>query len=108
MDKVQKINEKIMIIEIILGFALGIYLGVYHDIPNFWFLAVQWVFLISFIMTFISALGGYYANVRDSSVKFNITSIFGVFILNVAVISVSASFGFIFCSVWIGNFTTAN
>ena len=108
MDKVQKINEKIMIFEIILGFALGIYLGVYHDIPNFWFVAVQWVFLISFIMTFISTLGGYYANVRDSSVEFNVTSILGVFVLNVAVIAVSASFGFVFCSMWIGNFSTAN
>ena len=108
MDKVQKINEKIMIFEIIIGFALGIILGVYHDIPNFWFIVVQWVFLISFIMTFISTLGGYYANMRDSSVEFNIASIFGVFILNVAVIAVSTSFGFVFCSMWIGNFSTAN
>ena len=91
MDKVQKINEKIMIFEIIMGFALG-----------------HWVLLISFIMTFIAAFGGYYSKVRDSSVEFNIASILGVFILNVAVISVSASFGFIFCSMWIGNFTTAN
>ena len=45
---------------------------------------------------------------RDSSVEFNIASIFGVFILNVAVIAVSTSFGFVFCSMWIGNFSTAN
>ena len=95
MDKVQKINEKIMIFEIIMGFALG-------------YITVHWVLLISFIMTFIAAFGGYYSKVRDSSVEFNIASILGVFILNVAVISVSASFGFIFCSMWIGNFTTAN
>ena len=108
MDKVQKINEKIMIFEIIMGFALGIYLGVNHNIPNFWYITVHWVLLISFIMTFIAAFGGYYSKVRDSSVEFNIASILGVFILNVAVIAVSASFGFIFCSMWIGNFTTAN
>lgn len=107
MDKVQKINEKIMIIGIIVGFVLGIYLGINHDDPNFWFTLVLWVFSTSFIMTFISAVGGYYAHARDESVEFNITSPIRVFILNVAVVAVSASFGFIFCSILIGNFTTA-
>lgn len=108
MDKVQLVNEKIMIIEIIVGFALGIYLGINHDDPNFWFILMQWILFTSFIMTFISALGGYYANIRDSSVEFKISSIIRVFILNLAVIAVSTSFGFIFCSLLIGNFSTAN
>lgn len=107
MDKVQKINEKIMIFGIIIGFALGIYLGVNHDNPNFWFILVQCVFFTSFIMTFISALGGFYAHARDNSVKFSIISVIRVFVLNAAVVAVSASFGFIFCSILIGNFTTA-
>ena len=108
MDKVQKINEKVMILEIIVGFALGIFLGIDHNDPNFWFILVQWIFFTSFIMTFISALGGYYANVRDESVEFSMLSVIRVFVLNVAVVSVSTSFGFIFCSIMIGNFSTAN
>lgn len=108
MDKVQKINEKVMIFGIIIGFALGIYLGIRHDEPNFWFILVQWIFLTSFLLTFISALGGFYANSRDESVKFNMLSVIGVFVLNTAVIAVSVSFGFVFCSIAIGNFTTAN
>ena len=108
MDKVQKINEKIMIIESIVGVALGIYLGINHDNPNFWLILLQWIFLTSFIMTLISAVGGYYSNVRDSRVEFNITSVIRVFILNLAVIAVSTSFGFLACSIAIGNFTTAH
>lgn len=108
MDKVQKINERVMIFGIIIGFVLGIYLGIDHDDPNFWFILVQWIFFTSFIMTFISTLGGYYANVRDESVEFNLLSPIRVFALNVAVVSVSISFGFIFCSILIGNFITAN
>lgn len=107
MDKVQKVNEKIMIIGIIVGFALGIYLGIDHDDLNFWLILVQWVFFTSLILTLISAVGGYYANMRDKSVEFNIISVIRVFVLNLAVVAVSASFGFVFCSIAIGNFSTA-
>jgi hypothetical protein len=108
MDKVQKINEKVMIFGIIIGFALGIYLGIRHDEPNFWFILVQWIFFTSFIMTFISALGGFYANSRDDSVEFSMLSVIKVFALDTAVVAVSVSFGFVFCSIAIGNFSTAN
>lgn len=108
MDKVQKINEKIMIFGIIVGFALGIYLGIDHADLNFWSILVQWVFFTSFIMTFISALGGFYAHSRDENVKFSMLSVIRVFVLNAAVVAVSVSFGFLFCSIAIGNFITAN
>lgn len=108
MDNVQKVNEKVMIIGIIIGFALGIYLGINHDDPNFWFILVQWIFFTSFILTFVSALGGFYANARDDDVEFSMLSVIRIFVLDLAVIAVSTSFGFIFCSILIGNFTTAN
>ena len=45
MRKAFEVNEKLMIITIILGFIFGIYLAIGHDDPNLWFVVVQWIFL---------------------------------------------------------------
>ncbi len=108
MDRIQQINEKLMIFIIIVGFALGIYLGIGHDNPNLWFEMIPWIFLTTFIATFISTLGGFYAKTGGNEEEISIWSPIRVFILDAAVITVSLSFGFVFCSILIGNFITAN
>lgn len=107
MDKVQLVNEKLAVFTIIIGFALGIYLGIGHDNPNLWWQVVEWIFMTSFIMTFISTVVGLYANIEGDE-EFSIISPIRVFALNLAMMGVSASFGFVFCSILIGNFSTAN
>ena len=108
MDKVQEVNEKIGILTVIVGFGLGIYLGIGHDDPNLWFKIVQWIFMIAILMTLFSTVLGYYAKMSDDDAEFNLSSTVRVFVLNVAMIAVSTSFGFVFASILIGNFNTAN
>ena len=108
MDTIQRTNERLAIINVIVGFILGIYLGIGHDNPNLWFDVVQWIVLISFILAFISTLVGVYAKLGDDAAEFNISSPIRVFVLNLAMVAVSTSFGFIFTSIAIGNFSTAN
>ena len=107
MDKVQEVNEKFSIICIIVGFLLGIYLAIGHDNPDLWFVVVEWIFLTAFVMTFIPTSAGIYANLSYGE-EFNLSSPIRVFALNLAMIAVCASFGFIFCSMLIGNYNTAN
>lgn len=107
MDYIHQINEKLMIISIILGFILGIYLGIGHDNPDLWFQIVLWIFIVAFVMTFIPAIAGVYAKIRRNE-EFNPVSIVRIFILNFAIIAVCTSFGFVFCSILIGNYNTAN
>ncbi|MBQ8018596.1 MAG: hypothetical protein IJ258_10925 [Methanobrevibacter sp.] len=108
MDIIQKANEKLMIITIIVGFALGIYLGIGHDNPDLWFIIVQWIVITTLIMTFISTLVGVYAKLRNDEVEFDKFSPLRILILNLAIIAVCTSFGFVFCSILIGNYNTAN
>lgn len=107
MDKVQEVNDKLAVITIIIGFILGIYLGIGHDDPNLWWNIVEWIFMTAFIMTFIPTVVGLYANIGDGE-EFTILSPIRVFALNFAMLAVSASFGFVFCSILIGNYNTAN
>ena len=107
MDKVHQVNEKLMIISIIIGFIFGIYLGIGHDNPDLWLEIVKWVLITDLIMTFIPTVVGLYANVQKDE-EFNITSPVRIFILNAAIMAICVSFGFIFCSIAIGNFSTAN
>lgn len=107
MDKVQQVNEKLLIISIFIGFAFGIYLGIGHDNPDLWWTVIKWVLIVSLIMTFIPTVVGAYANLRFYD-EFSIWSPIRIFILNAAVIGICVSFGFVFCSILIGNFITAN
>ena len=108
MDKVQEVNEKLGILTVIVGFILGIYLGIGHDDPNLWFKIVQWIFMITLLMTLLSTVLGFYAKMADDTAEFNLSSAIRVFALNLAMIAVCTSFGFIFTSILIGNFSTAN
>lgn len=105
MDKAFEVNEKLMIISIIIGFVFGIYLAVGHDNPDLWFIIVQWIFLLTIIMTLISTISGLYG--KDSKNP-SITDVLRIFALNFAVIAVCTSFGFVFGSFLIGNYNTAN
>lgn len=107
MDKVQQVNEKLMIITIIIGFIFGIYLGIGHDYPDLWITIVEWIFLTAFIMAFISTVSGLYDKTLNDD-EFNIISPIRVFALDLAIIAVCTSFGFVFCSLVIGNYNTAN
>ncbi len=108
MDIIQQANEKIMIITIIVGFALGIYLGIGHDNPDLWFIIVQWIILTTFIMSFIATLAGVYAKLRNDEIEINKFSPIRIFVLNLAIVAVCTSFGFVICSILIGNYNTAN
>ena len=108
MDKVQQVNEKLMIISIIAGFALGFYLAIGHDNPDLWIIIVQLIFLTAFVMTFIPTLVGLYDKLQNEGAVFKISSPIRIFILNLAVIAVCTSFGFVICSMLIGNYNTAN
>ena len=108
MDIIQKANEKLMIITIIIGFALGIYLGIGHDNQDLWFIIVQWIILTTFLMSFIATLVGVYAKLRNDEIEFNKYSPIRIFVLNLAMIAVCTSFGFVFYSILMGNYNTAS
>lgn len=106
MDIIQKANEKLMILTIIIGFLLGIYLGIGHNVPNLWLVIVQWVIITGVIMTVIASLVGIYSKSHDDGEELNKFSILRIFVLNLAVIAVCASFGFLFCSIVMGTYGT--
>ena len=96
-----------MIITIILGFIFGIYLAIGHDNPDLWFVVVQWIFLTAIIMTVISFIAGLTAKTRYGE-SLSAVDIIRIFALNLAIVAVCTSFGFVFGSIAIGNFNTAN
>lgn len=106
MDIIQKANEKLMILTIIIGFLLGIYLGIGHNVPNLWLVIVQWVIVTAVIMTVIATLVGIYSRSHNEWEELNKFSILRIFVLNLAVIAVCASFGFLFCSIVMGTYGT--
>lgn len=103
MKKAFEVNEKLMIISIIIGFILGIYLAVGHDNPDLWFLIVQWIILLAIIMTLIPSVAGINARRKDSE-EFTALDVVRIFALNIAVIAVCTSFGFVLGSILIGNY----
>ena len=107
MRKAFEVNEKLMILTIILGFIFGIYLAIGHDDPNLWFVVVQWIFLTAIIMTVIAFIAGMTAKTRTGE-ELTVLDIIRIFALNLAIVAVCTSFGFVFGSIAIGNFNTAN
>lgn len=101
MDIIQRSNEKLAIINIIVGFILGIYLGLNHNDPNLWWDIVTWVLVTAILLTVIAAAMGIHSGEEYEKLSF-----IRIFVLNLAMIAVSASFGFVFTSIVIGNFGT--
>jgi len=104
MDIIQKDNEKLMILTIIVGFILGIYWAMGYDNPDLWIVVVQWIVITTVLMTIIATLMGVYSKSRDGEEEFDKFSIIRIFVLNLAVIAVCTSFGFLFCSIAIGTY----
>ena len=51
MTRVYDVFDKFSIVDIIFGFLLGIYLAVFHNNPDLWIHAVQWVLIYSIVIT---------------------------------------------------------
>ena len=102
MDIIQHSNEKLAIINIIVGFILGIYLGLNHNNPDLWWTIIQWGLITTVLITVIATLMGVYSNREE----FKISSVIRIFLLNLAMVAVSLSFGFVLTSIVIGNFGT--
>lgn len=103
MDKAYEVNEKLMIISIIIGFILGIYLAIGHDNPDLWFIIVQWIFILTVIMTLIPTISGMRAKQKYGE-NFTLLDVIRIFVLNFAIAAVCTSFGFVFGSILIGNY----
>lgn len=103
MDKAFEVNEKLMIISIIVGFILGIYLAIVHDNPDLWFVIIQWIFLTAIIITLIPSIVGLTDRIKNDG-KFSLVDLLRMLALNIAVVAVCASFGFVLGSILIGNY----
>lgn len=105
MGRVYQVFDKLSIIEIIVGFALGFYLGVNHDSSNLWFDAIPIIILGAFIFI-IPLLIDIYLNKSKHNCEFPTRAIIEAYILNVAILTVCTAFGTVLGSFYIGNYIT--
>ena len=87
MTRVYDVFDKFSIVDIIFGFLLGIYLAFFHDNPNLWIHAVQWVLIYSIVITLLPVVASIYAKHKYSEST-----------------AVSLAFGFVIGSFIVGNF----
>lgn len=105
MGRVYQIFDKFTIINIIIGFALGFYLGLNHDSSNLWFIAIPIIVIIAFIMTMPPVIDVFVSKEKHNN-KVPVNALVEAFLLNVAVLAVCTAFGIVIGSLYIGNFVT--
>ncbi|MBQ2831526.1 hypothetical protein [Methanobrevibacter sp.] len=105
MTRVYDVFDKFSILNIIIGFALGIYLAFNHNSSNIWFDAIPFILIIGFIMT-IPPIVDSMIRKNKSGEKTSINAIIEAFLLNVAMITVCTAFGIVIGSFYIGNYIT--
>ena len=103
MTRVYDVFDKFSIVDIIFGFLLGLYLAVFHNNPDLWIHAVQWVLIYSIVITLLPVVASIYAKHKYSE-SINVRARIEAFLLNVAMTSVSLAFGFVIGSFIVGNF----
>lgn len=103
MTRVYDVFDKFSILNIIIGFGLGIYLAFNHGSSNLWFVAVPFIIVIGLIMT-IPPIADYFIRRHKHNDYTSINAIVEAFILNVLMIAVCTAFGIALASFYIGNF----
>ena len=103
MTRVYDVFDKFSIVDIIFGFLLGLYLAVFHNNPDLWIHAVQWVLIYSLVITLLPVAASIYAKHKYSE-SINLRALIEAFLLNVAMTAVSLAFGFVIGSFIVGNF----
>ncbi|WP_407413613.1 hypothetical protein [Methanobrevibacter sp.] len=103
MGLVYDVFDKYSILDIIIGFALGYYLAVYHDDPNLWIIATIVIVGIGAIISIMPIIASLRVKIRGEG-EISVPELLEAFLLNVAMLAVSTSLGFVIGSIAIGNF----
>lgn len=105
MGRVYQIFDKFTMLNIIIGFALGFYLGFNHNSSNLWFQAIPIIIIIALIMTLPPIIDVFISKEKHGN-KVPVNALVEAFLLNVAVLTVCTAFGIVLGSFYIGNFIT--
>ena len=105
MTRVYDVFDKFSILNIIIGFALGVYLAFNHSSSNLWFDAIPFIIIIGFIMTLPPIVDSMLRKNKYND-KTSLNAIVEAFLLNVAMITVCTAFGIVIGSFYIGNYIT--
>ena len=103
MGLVYDVFDKYSIINIIVGFALGYYLAVFHDDPHVWVIAAIVIVGVGAIISIMPIAASIRAKSRGEA-EISIPELVEAFLLNIAMLAVSTSLGFVIGSIAIGNF----
>ena len=103
MGLVYDVFDRYSIINIIVGFALGYYLAVFHDDPNLWIIAAVVIIIVGAIVSIMPVIASVRAKARGEG-ELSIPELLEAFLLNIAMLAVSTSLGFVIGSIAIGNF----
>lgn len=103
MGLVYDVFDKYSIIDIIVGFALGYYLAIYHNDPNLWVIATIVIIGVGAVISIMPIVASVRAKSRGEG-EISIPELLEAFLLNIAMLAVSTSLGFVICSIVIGNF----
>ena len=103
MGIVYDVFDRYSIINIIVGFALGYYLAVFHDDPNLWIIAAVVIIIVGAIVSIMPVIASVRAKARGEG-EISIPELLEAFLLNIAMLAVSTSLGFVIGSIAIGNF----
>ena len=103
MGLVYDVFDKFSILDIIIGFALGYYLAVYHNDPNLWVIATIVIIGVGAVISILPILASVRAKMRGEG-EISVPELVEAFLLNIAMLAVSTSLGFVIGSIAIGNF----
>ncbi len=103
MGHVYNVFDKFSILNIIIGFVLGVYLAVNHNDSNLWFTAIKFIVVLAFIMTLIPTFTSIYEKIMDDR-DIPYAALIEAYFLNFGMIGVCLAFGVVFGSFLIGNF----
>lgn len=103
MGLVYDVFDKYSIIDIIVGFALGYYLAIYHNDPNLWVIATIVIIGVGAVISIMPIVASVRAKSRGEG-EISIPELLEAFLLNIAMLAVSTSLGFVIGSIVIGNF----
>ena len=106
MGLVYDVFDKYSIIDIIIGFALGFCLAVYHDDLHLWVIAAIVIVGVGAVISIMPIMASVKAKARGEG-EISMPELLEAFLLNIAMLAVSASLGFVIGSIAIGNFIVA-
>ena len=107
MGRIYTVFDKFSIINIIVGLTLGIYLAINHNDSNLWYTAIRFIIILAFILTLLPTAASIYGKYKYGE-NISIRALLEAFFLNIAMLTVCASFGVVIGSFIIGNFIADN